>query len=155
MSGVIPSCVYVPAICLQRSGWVIPVWEGSGRQWRQRATRLQPTCDYCGDGAQRVRTQCKQHTEPQTTFGGWNTSVRSGWPETDTEWLMSDQGRGDRWTWWGCLKPDLSASFWLALSLAWSWEAFYIPCLTIHPMACQTDQTAATSSRCSGARAHS
>ncbi len=71
------------------------LWDGSGRQWRQQATRLQPTCDdYCGDGAQRVRTRCKQHTEPQTTFGGWNTSVRSGWPGTDTEWLMSDQWRG-------------------------------------------------------------
>ncbi len=70
------------------------LWDGSGRQWRQQATRLQPTGDYCGDGAQRVRTRCKQHTEPQTTFGGWNTSVRSGWPGTDTEWLMSDQCRG-------------------------------------------------------------
>ncbi len=27
MSGVIPSCVDVPAICPQRSGWVIPVSE--------------------------------------------------------------------------------------------------------------------------------
>ncbi len=70
------------------------LWDGSGRQWRQRATRLRPTCDYCGDGARRVRTRCKQHTEPQTTFSGWNTSVRSGWPGTDAEWLMSDQRRG-------------------------------------------------------------
>lgn len=68
--------------------------DGSGRQWRQRATRLRPTCDYCGDGAQRVRTQCKQYTEPQTTFTDWNTSVRSDWPGTDAEWLVSDQRRG-------------------------------------------------------------
>lgn len=127
------------------------LWDSSGRQWRQRATRLRPTCDYCGDGARRVRTRCKQHTEPQTTFSGWNTSVRSGWPGTDAEWLMSDQRRGqvphEPGAWNQIYRLALAL---LSLSLARSWEAFYTPCLTIHPTACQTDQTAAPSSRCSG-----
>lgn len=55
---------------------------GSGRQWRQRTTRLWPTCDYSGGGTQKgqVRTRCKQYTQPQTTIRWWSvTSHEEAW----------------------------------------------------------------------------
>lgn len=128
--------------------------DGSGRQWRQRTTRLWPTCDYCSGGAQkgRVRTRCKQYTEPQTTFSGWSTSREEAWGLAARGLMLSGlcQMSGEDRCHMNLVRmlETSSASFCLALPLTQF-------CMTIHPTDCQTDQTAAIRLTCSGACARS
>ncbi len=96
------------------------LWDGSGRQWRQQANKVTAH-------RRLLRWRCPKGQNTVQTAHRTSDNLRrlkhkrEVWLTGDRHWVAyvrPVQRTGATWTWWGCLKPDLSASFCLALSLS-------------------------------------